>query len=285
MRIKNRSDSRGCDFCRIMRAGVLFLLLFSVCGILLEPYGYPADKRQIKNSPEATGLVLQLQKIRPSVVAIGTYSFRDKPKAQFLGTGFAVSDGTLIVTNAHTMVKIEKTQKLKHLRIFHKQFSSHGVKCVLLHKDEIHDLALLKIQKGELPPLPLGDSSQVMEGESVAFTGYPLGLILGLNPTTHAGIIAAIAPIVIPSPTASTIKKEIIKFLRHPYDIFQLDATAYPGNSGSPVFRISNGEVIGVVNMVFVKGKKEHLLTMPSGITYAIPVNFVHTLIKEGTKP
>jgi S1-C subfamily serine protease len=47
------------------------------------------------------------------------------------------------------------------------------------------------------------------------------------------------------------------------------------------VFRISNGEVIGIVNMVFVKGKKENLLKDPSGITYAIPSNFARSLIEE----
>jgi S1-C subfamily serine protease len=35
------------------------------------------------------------------------------------------------------------------------------------------------------------------------------------------------------------------------------------------------GEVIGVVNMVFVKGVKEAAITAPSGITYAIPANFI----------
>ena len=41
------------------------------------------------------------------------------------------------------------------------------------------------------------------------------------------------------------------------FNIFQLDATAYPGNSGSPVFDVASGEVIGVINMVFIKGSKE----------------------------
>jgi hypothetical protein len=54
----------------------------------------------------------------------------------------------------------------------------------------------------------------VQEGEEVAFTGYPIGLVLGLHPSTHAGIISAISPIVLPSPTARTIKKEMVELLR-----------------------------------------------------------------------
>ncbi|MCA1793287.1 MAG: hypothetical protein LC660_05330 [Desulfobacteraceae bacterium] len=37
---------------------------------------------------------------------------------------------------------------------------------------------------------------------------------------------------------------------------------------------------MGVINMVFVKGKKEHVLKDPTGITYAIPVTHVHALEK-----
>ena len=62
--------------------------------------------------------------------------------------------------------------------------------------------------------------------------------------------------------------------------MFQLDATAYPGNSGSPLYDPATGEVIGIVNMVFVKGTKESALTQPSGITYAIPSRYLIELLK-----
>jgi serine protease Do len=41
------------------------------------------------------------------------------------------------------------------------------------------------------------------------------------------------------------------------------------------------GEVFGIVNMVFVKGTKESVLTQPSGITYAIPANHLQALVQE----
>jgi len=90
--------------------------------------------------------------------------------------------------------------------------------------------------------------------------------------------IVAIAPIILPSPTARIINGDLIKHLKKPFDIFQIDGTAYPGNSGSPVYRIATGEVVGVINMVFIKSKKEHVLQEPTGITYAIPIKFVHEL-------
>ena len=53
-----------------------------------------------------------------------------------------------------------------------------------------------------------------------------------------------------------------------------------PGNSGSPVFELQRGTVIGVINSVIVKQSREAAITNPSGITYAIPVNFVRELLQ-----
>ena len=69
--------------------------------------------------------------------------------------------------------------------------------------------------------------------------------------------------------------------MRNPFVVYQLDIVAYPGNSGSPVYNVETGEVIGVVNSVFVKGTKESVLEKPSGISYAIPVRYVHDLLKK----
>jgi S1-C subfamily serine protease len=65
------------------------------------------------------------------------------------------------------------------------------------------------------------------------------------------------------------------------YPVLQLDATAYPGNSGSPVYDPESGEVLGIINMVFVKGTKEAALTQPSGITYAIPAKHLQALMTK----
>jgi S1-C subfamily serine protease len=63
--------------------------------------------------------------------------------------------------------------------------------------------------------------------------------------------------------------------------IYQLDITAYPGNSGSPLYAADSGEVIGVLNKVFVKEAKETVLEKPSGISYAIPVKYLIELAKR----
>ena len=142
-------------------------------------------------------------------------------------------------------------------------------------------MTLLKIDGPPLSALILGDSTKVREGEMMVFTGFPIGSVLGLYPASTRAMIAAITPIAIPMDKANTLDPRLISQLRDPFEVFQLDARAYPGNSGSPVFRQDNGEVVGVVNMVFVKGSREKVLSDPSGITYAMPVQYLHNLLQR----
>lgn len=66
--------------------------------------------------------------------------------------------------------------------------------------------------------------------------------------------------------------------LRNPFMVYQLDATAYPGNSGSPLYELNSGQVVGIINMVYVKNSREKVLSEPSGISYAIPSQYIRAL-------
>ena len=165
-------------------------------------------------------------------------------------------------------------------------FSGRGAKAKahpakVVRTDTEHDLALLEIQGVTLPALQLGDSEKVREGQEIAFTGFPIGMVLGLYPVTHRGIVAAITPMARPVENARTLNGAQMKRLRNLFDAFQLDAIAYPGNSGSPVFEPHTGRVVGVINSVVVKESKESVLQKPSGISYAIPVTHVHSLLGQ----
>ncbi len=74
----------------------------------------------------------------------------------------------------------------------------------LIATDKARDLALLKIEGDPLPALKLGDSSRVREGWQLYFTGYPIGSVLGLNPSTHRAGLAAVIPIFTPVASAVT---------------------------------------------------------------------------------
>ena len=220
-------------------------------------------------------------KIKPSIVAIGTYMPKRNPRSVFMATGFVVGDGSLIITNAHAIPETLDIERLEKIAIFyHKDNTDKVVIATELAIDKDHDLALLKINDERLPALTLGSAASVREGQLYAFTGFPIGMVLGLFPVTHRGIISAITPNIIPMINAGQIKQAQFKRLQDPYPVFQLDATAYPGNSGSPLYHPESGQVIGVINKVFVQESKENILAKPSGISYAIPINYVESLLK-----
>lgn len=216
-----------------------------------------------------------VDKIRPSIVAIGTYKKTQSPPFVFRGTGFVFGDGNQVATNAHVLPNTSGPDD-PVLAVLIRSKGSEGTLRLakIVQRLQERDLAVVRIDGPPLPALKLGDSSAVREGQSIAFTGFPIGGALGYSPVTHRGIVSAITPIGIPGGNASQLNPQLIQQLkRGAFDIFQLDATAYPGNSGSPVYEIESGTVIGVINMVFIKGSKEAAITSPSGITYAIPAD------------
>jgi len=233
------------------------------------------------------GLPDTIDKVRGGVVGIGTVfppaKLRDKssPPMTFRGTGFVVGNGRQIVTNYHVVEKPVDSKKGELLSVFSGRGKNSQVHTARIVKtDPNHDLALLEFIGPELPTLELAKSNFLREGEEVAFTGYPIGLVLGLYPVTHKGIVSVITPIVMPALSAKTLTATQIKRARQPFSVYQLDATGYPGNSGSPVYDIETGSVVAVINSVFVKESKESMLSNPSDISYAVPVKYVHQLFE-----
>lgn len=225
-----------------------------------------------------------VEKIKPSIVGIGTYQRTRTPPVFFRGTGFVVSDGLHVLTNAHVLPEAIDKAKFETLAVFVRENGQEMIRpAAEVAVDERHDVALLKIGGAPLSSMSLGDSEKVREGELYAFTGYPIGVVLGLHPVTHRGIISAITPIAIPVQQTQQLNKTMLNRLHAPYDVFQLDATAYPGNSGSPLYDPKTGGVIGIINKVFVQETKENILARPSGISYAIPIRYAVNLLKRQT--
>lgn len=232
----------------------------------------------------AQNLVRTVAQVKPSVVGVGTLLKTRRPAVVFVGTGFAVGDGLSIITNAHVIPKQLDAARKEELGIViggeGEVVSFRPARLVSL--DTEHDLAHLRLSGTPLVPLALAANHSVAEGQELAFTGYPLGMRLGLHAATHRALLAAITPAVRPSLSSRQLDAHAINRLqRSPFQIFQLDGTAYPGNSGSPLYRPDDGSVVGVINMVFLKGLRESAVTDPSGITYAIPVRHVHELLQR----
>lgn len=233
-------------------------------------------------TPALADVADMLPTIKPAVVGVGTFHPTASPRANLKGTGFVVLDGRYVVSCAHIFDKPLDSEKNEIYAVFLGRDRQMGVRTAqMIAVDRARDLAVLKIDGEPLPTLKLGDSSRVREGEQLYFTGYPIGSVLGLNPSTHRAGLAARIPIFTPVAAAAQLNVRALKQASEPYEIFELDAIAYPGNSGSPVWHPDTGVVLGVVNSVYVKGVKETALTTPSGISYAIPVTYVHALLRK----
>jgi len=232
----------------------------------------------------AENTISTIERVKASVVAVGTFERTRAPAFQFRATGFAIGDGSLIATNAHVLPVSLDSERRETLAI---AIPAAGREPQIREARELAvdlgtDLAVLKISGQPLPALKLGDFESVREGQNILFTGFPIGSVLGVFAATHRGMVAAITPIVIPPPLAANLDPRVVRRLTTgSFPVLQLDATAYPGNSGSPVYDPESGEVLGVINMVFVKSTKEAALSQPSGITYAIPAKHLQALMAK----
>ena len=234
-------------------------------------------------------LVATVAKLKPAVVIVGSFKTTANPRFSLRGTGFVLAElgtdkGNWVVTNAHVLPGPAEedvdAQTVVQVRSGSGPNELQMRKAVVVEVDVLHDLALLRIEGAAITGFALGDSDRAREGQAVAFMGFPIGGALGFSTVTHRGTISSITAAALPSASAGQLNAKSILSLRSgSFDIFQLDGTAYPGNSGGPLFDPESGEVLGVVNMVFVKGTKESALTHPSGISYAIPAKFITQLM------
>ena len=253
-------------------AGALWLLACFVAGI---PVTVPA-----------ADLRAAVERVKPSVVAIGSYVPARSPAVVFGGTGWVTGDGLSVITNAHVIPEPGQPGGSDHWGIM--QADGDRVRfrqLTLIARDGQHDLAHLRLTGAPLPALVLADSSQAREGQELGFTGFPMGLVRALGPATHHATLAAITTL---NPAALTARQRDTLGLQQPspsqqqpVTVFQLDAIAYPGNSGSPLFDAATGEVLGVVNMVLIQGARDHAVTAPSGIAYAVPSSYVRDLLLQ----
>lgn len=259
--------------CKTLSQPLIILLCCTVAILLTAGHA---------STGELTALPDTIAKVKSSVVAIGTFQKTRRPPSIFRGTGFVIGDGLHVVTNAHVLPEKLDQEKNEILAVFAGKANVVSIhQATRVAEDRDHDLAILRISEPPLSAMSLGDSDRVREGETYAFTGYPIGMVLGINAVTHRGLISAVTPIVIPQLSGNRLEKKTLARLIAPYDVFQLDATAYPGSSGSPLYHPDTGQVIGIINKVFVQQTKESGIQQPSGISYAIPIKHLRELLKK----
>lgn len=236
---------------------------------------------------QADTLPQTIQKVKRSVVAVGTYEPTRQPRGDFRATGYVVGDGLHAITNYHVVKPVLDIEHKEVLGIFTGEGETIQFRPAQVElSDPAHDVVLLKFSGAPLPVLRLGDSNAVQEGWELYFTGFPIGSVLGLHPASIRAAISSITPIVRPVPNARYLDVKTLRREADPFNIFQLDGISYPGNSGSPLYDPQTGLVYGTINSTFIKSTKENVLKDPSAISYAIPSRYVKALMQQaGLEP
>ena len=172
-------------------------------------------------------------------------------KSTSVGSGFVVHENGYIITNAHVV------DRTTDIRITLDDRTTYQATIVAQDRDQ--DLALLKIDAHKpLPVIGLGDSDDLMIGETVIAIGNPLGY----QHTLTTGVISA---------TRRDLELSEERTGRHRVyaGLIQTDAGINPGNSGGPLLNVL-GELIGINTAI--RGDAQN-------IGFAIPVNQLRTLL------
>jgi serine protease Do len=160
------------------------------------------------------------------------------------GSGVVIRPDGLMLTNDHV---------IENRRSFDVRLGDgRSFKARVLGRDEVGDLALLRIEvpEGEtLPHLPLGDSEAVRVGDEVVAVGNPFALgVLDQSPTFTLGIVSAVHH------TQGNYTECIVT-----------DAELNPGNSGGPLVTMA-GEVLGINGQISTR----YGLRSNTGLGFAI---------------
>jgi len=223
-------------------------------------------------NPRETPVVLAVRKASPAVVNISSEIvtrtgsplrgfnpffddfFRDffgdlqtpERRERSLGSGVIIRPDGTILTNEHV---INNASRIVVTRATGEEYEAR-----LVGADSRTDLAVLKVDMdGELPHIQMGESADLMIGETVIAIGNPFGL----SHTVTTGVVSALN---------RTIRGGNDRVYT---DFIQTDASINPGNSGGPLLNI-RGELIGINSAIYQKAE---------GIGFAIPIDKARRIV------
>lgn len=211
----------------------------------------------LEKNENGNNVALVAQSAMDSVVGITTVSIQHfgffQQEVDGVGSGVIVDSNGYILTNAHVI----NNGEAKNIKVLFNNGDEKEAK--VLWYDPLLDLAILKVNASGLPVAKLGDSDNLLIGETVVAIGNPLGL--EFQSTVTSGIISGLH-------RSITVDGNVID------DLIQTDASINPGNSGGPLLNVK-GEVIGINTAKITTGE---------GLGFAIPINTIKPVIEQIVK-
>lgn len=174
------------------------------------------------------------------------------------GSGVIVDAAGYIVTNAHVVrgaqrLRVEIPVPSAGRSIL--ATSTRSVSAEVVGLDLETDLAVVKVDAGPLPALPIGDSDDLRAGQLVLAIGSPLGL----QNTVSLGVVSAVARQLEPE---------------SPMIYVQTDAPIHAGSSGGALVDL-RGRLVGLNTLMLTKGGGYE------GLGFAAPANIVRTVFEQ----
>jgi len=206
-------------------------------------------------APAAGSIAAVAAAVQPSVVQLNVSG----ADGEGTGTGFVVSGDGYIVTNNHVAGGAGDGGKIDVT--FSDGSTATGK---LVGADAGYDLAVVKVDRTELPALTLGSSDAINVGDTAIAIGSPLGL----QGTVTSGIVSALNRPVTAGGQGDTSYISAI----------QTDAAINPGNSGGPLVN-GAGEVIGVNSAIATLGMGAASGNI--GLGFAIPIDTAKRIVDE----
>ena len=183
------------------------------------------------------------------------------------GSGFVLTQDGYIVTNYHV---IEDAVDDSSVSIEVSFADGAQYTATLVGGEQDNDVAVLKIDATGLQPVTLGDSDQLVVGETVYTIGNPLG---ELTYSLSNGLVSALDRLITTSSTNQTTGQTETTTL----NVLQTNCDINPGNSGGPLFD-SYGNVVGIVTAKYTQTSSG---VSAEGLGFALPINDLKDIIEE----
>ena len=221
----------------------------------------PVSSNQVNINIDGVNIAGTAERVSPSVIGIkvdvpsqNINSYWRTQPIEATGSGIILTEDGYIVTNYHVVkyaVEYNNAVLTAVLNDDSEYFAEY------IGGDEINDLAIIKINAGNLPYATLGSSDESKVGDFVIAIGNPLGIYLSGSVTF--GIISGVNRKI----EAENVAEKLI----------QTDAAINPGNSGGALLNLK-GEVIGINTIKITKSSVE-------GIGFAIPMDYAIPMINS----
>ena len=187
------------------------------------------------------------------------FGYRQQPQVQSAsGSGVIISNDGYIITNNHVVEGVEKLMVTLN--------NNKEYEATLVGRDPSTDIAVIKIDEGNLPAITWGNSDDVRIGQWVIAVGNPFDL----TSTVTAGIVSAKARNINILGGMNQNGEEIF-----PVESFiQTDAAVNPGNSGGALVN-TRGELIGINTAIQTRSGAF------AGYSFAVPSSIAKKVSKD----